>query len=84
GPVRKELNINCSRGLFGPGWRSNATIGRALRLILLNIGGAVPGTISKSVMAHPGRYTFCFGENEEESPWNPLHIVIFCSLNLDA
>lgn len=74
GPIRNQLQINCRRGLFGPGWRSNATLGRALRLMVLNIGGALPGIVSKSVMGQPGRYTFCFGENEEESPWDPLSV----------
>lgn len=74
GPVRKQLDVNAGRGLFGPGWRANATIGRALRLLMANVGGAIPGEVSKAVMGTPGRYTFCIGENEEESPWTPLHV----------
>jgi hypothetical protein len=73
GPVRRAIDINCERGFLGPGRRSNATIGRAFRLIINNIGGAKPGTISKSIMGQPGRYSFCFGEDEERSPWEPLH-----------
>jgi len=74
GPIRHELDINCSWGCFGPGWRANATIGRAISLIMLNIGGRIPGEISKSVFANPGRYTMCIGEREEASPWEPFHV----------
>lgn len=74
GPVRNRLLINYQSGCFGPGWRANATIGRAIRLIQLNIGGAVPDSVDKSTQGMPGKYTFCFGENEEESPWDPLHV----------
>jgi hypothetical protein len=75
GPIRNELDVNSGRGLFGPGWRANATIGRAFRLLIGNVGGAKPGEVSKSVMGTPGRYTFCIGENEEASPWEPLHVT---------
>jgi len=74
GPVRKTLNINCTDGCMGPGWRANATIGRAIRLILNNIGGALPGDVDKAIHGMPGKYTFCFGEDEEGSPWEPLHV----------
>jgi len=74
GPVRKALDINCGVGVFGPGWRANATIGRALRLIWVNLGGAKPGVISMSTFGNPGRYTCCIGENEEENPWEPFHV----------
>ncbi len=74
GPVAKELDINSKSGAFGPGWRSNATIGRAIRLILMNIGGAFPGKTDMSTQGQPCKYTFCIAENEEENPWEPLHI----------
>jgi hypothetical protein len=74
GPVRRALDVNSGVGLFGPGWRANATIGRALRLIWVNIGGAKPGVISMSTFGQPGRYTYCIGENEEENPWEPFHV----------
>ena len=74
GPVRQRLGINCAAGVFGPGYRANATIGRALRLIMINLGGARAGQISMSTMGHPGRYTYCIGEHEEVSPWEPLHV----------
>jgi hypothetical protein len=74
GPLRKTLDVNCGAGVFGPGWRANATIGRALRLVCVNVGGAKPGVVSMSTLAHPGRYTYCIGEWEEQSPWEPLHV----------
>ncbi|MBC8240742.1 MAG: hypothetical protein ISR50_20535 [Alphaproteobacteria bacterium] len=74
GPVRKDLNINCASNCFGQGHQANATIGRALQLILLNIGGAKPGVMDRSTLGSPAKYAFCFGENEEESPWEPFHV----------
>ena len=74
GPVRKTLDVNCGAGVFGPGWRANATIGRAVRLVCVNVGGATPGVVSMSTFAHPGRYTYCIGEWEEQNPWEPLHV----------
>jgi hypothetical protein len=74
GPIRGALDINSGAGVFGPGWRANATIGRAVRLCWLNIGGARPGVISMSTFGGPGRYTYCIGESEEASPWEPLHV----------
>src|SRR4029450_7065880 len=59
GPVRKRLDFNAGAGVFGPGYRANATIGRALRLIVRNVGGAVAGGISMSTLAHPGYFTYC-------------------------
>src|SRR5437867_1349457 len=72
GPVRAELEINSGAGVFGPGWRANATIGRAVRLVCVNLGGARPGDVSMSTLAHPGRYAYCIGEQEEASPWESL------------
>ncbi len=74
GPIRKELDINGGRGCLGPGWRANATIGRALRLIMINCGGATPGEIDKATHGMPGKFTFCFGELDEETPWEPYHV----------
>ena len=74
GPIRQELEINCSSNCFGQGRQANATIGRALQLILLNIGGARPGVMDRSTQGSPAKYAFCFGENEEESPWEPFHV----------
>ncbi len=74
GPVRPALGINCGAGVFGSGWRANATIGRALRLVCVNVGGATPGVVSMSTLAHPGRYSYCIGEHEEASPWESLAV----------
>lgn len=74
GPVRHRIGLNCGAGLFGPGWRANATIGRALRLLMIHVGGARAGETSMSTFGHPGRYTYCIGENEEASPWPPYHV----------
>jgi hypothetical protein len=74
GPIRTRIGLNCSFGVFGPGYRANATIGRALRLVMINIGGARPGETSMSTFGHPGRYTYCIGEYEEVSPWPPYHV----------
>src|SRR5260370_6019552 len=68
GPIRHRLDINCGAGLFGPGWRANATIGRALRLVCVNVGGARPGVVSMSTFPHPGRHTYCIREHQEGSP----------------
>ncbi|MBI2908802.1 MAG: hypothetical protein HYX92_14260 [Chloroflexi bacterium] len=74
GPLRKQLGINSGFNVFGQGWRSNATIGRAIRLILMNIGGGVPGVTDRALQGLPDKFTFCIGENEDESPWEPLHV----------
>lgn len=73
GPIVARLRINCGRGLFGPGWRANATIGRGLRLALVNIGGAGP-TVDAGQTGHPGKYTYCIAEYEAANPWEPLHV----------
>ena len=74
GPVRLEIGLNCATNVFGSGFRANATIGRAIRLVLLNVGGGRPGTLDKSTLGHPGKYTYCIGENEEDSPLAPYHV----------
>lgn len=74
GPIAKKLNINSGAGAMGPGWRANATIGRAIRLCLINIGGAIPGKVDKATQGTPAKFTFCFAENEEASPWEPFHV----------
>jgi len=75
GPVRKRLGLNSGGNVFGPGWRANATLGRAIRLITLNCLGALPGLLDRSTQGHPGKYTYCIAELEEESPWEPLHVA---------
>ena len=74
GPIRHALDVNCGRGALGPGRRANATIGRAVRLLMVNIGGAIPGEVDKATLGMPGKYSMCLGEMEEESPWEPFHV----------
>jgi hypothetical protein len=76
GPVRQALGFNSQTALFGPGpnFRANATVGRAIRLVLLNALGYQPGVLDRAAFAHPGRYTYCIAEDEENSPWEPLHV----------
>ncbi|MGY8961704.1 MAG: hypothetical protein ACKVKG_19675 [Alphaproteobacteria bacterium] len=74
GPLRNHLGVNCGGNCFGQGNQANATIGRALQLTLLNVGGAKPGEMDRATQGSPAKYTFCFGENEEESPWEPYHV----------
>ncbi len=74
GPVVKQIGMNSGHNCFGQGNRANATIGRALRLVHVNIGGAVPGEVDKSTFGHPGKYPFCIAENEDANPWEPYHV----------
>lgn len=74
GPIRKSLEINDGFNLFGQGYRANATIGRALRLICTNIGGALPGELDRAAFGHAGKYTCCIAEKEEASPWDAMHV----------
>ncbi|HEX7096865.1 MAG TPA: hypothetical protein VF183_13345 [Acidimicrobiales bacterium] len=74
GPIRNELGIACGAACFGPGFRPNATIGRALRLVIRNVCRAIPGFLDRASFSSPMRYSFCFGENEEASDWEPLHV----------
>ena len=73
GPMRKAIDLNHGYNTVGSRWHSTATIGRALRLILANIGG-IPGSINIHTQGHIGRYEHCMAENEEENPWEPLHV----------
>jgi hypothetical protein len=74
GPIRRQLNINSGSGAFSPGNIANATIGRAMGLIIKNIGGVRKGIEDMGVMGNPMKYTMVIAENEEESPWEPLHV----------
>ena len=76
GPVRESLGVACSFGALGPGHRTNATVGRALRLAMLNIGGARPGEADMALLGHPGKFTYCLGEDEAVSPFEPLHVSL--------
>lgn len=75
GPVRLSAGYNGGASALGPGNVANAATGRALRLILLNLGGGLPGEVDLATQGWPGKYTFCFAENEEHSPWPPLHVA---------
>src|SRR5213596_3508928 len=74
GPIARELDVNAGDNLFGPGWRSNLTIGRALRLVMRNVCGSRPGTLDRGTLGHPGKLSYVIAENEAESPWTPLHV----------
>jgi hypothetical protein len=74
GPIARTIGMNGDCNAFGSGNRANATIGRALRLVLLNVGGGRPGDLDKSTLGHPGKYTYCVAENEAASPWAPYHV----------
>jgi thiol-disulfide isomerase/thioredoxin len=74
GPVRQELGFHYRQNVFSNVARANSTLGRALQLILLNLGGARPTSIDMSALGNPGKFSFCIAENEEENPWEPLHV----------
>jgi hypothetical protein len=74
GPVARDLDVNAGDNLFGPGWRSNLTIGRALRLVMRNVCGSMPGALDRGTLGHPGKLSYVIAENETESPWPPLHV----------
>ncbi|MGQ0749169.1 MAG: hypothetical protein ACT4PS_01405 [Betaproteobacteria bacterium] len=74
GPIAARLGINATNNLFGPGARANATIGRAMRLVLLNCLKYRPGVSDRATMGTPGKYTCCIAENEEDHPWRPWHV----------
>jgi hypothetical protein len=75
GPLAARVGINAGFGALGPGWRANAAIGRAVRLVMVNIGGGWPGAVSLAGLGQPGRYTLCFAERDD-GPWPPLHVEL--------
>ncbi|HEY3702073.1 MAG TPA: thioredoxin [Acidimicrobiales bacterium] len=74
GPIRQAIGMNSGANVLGQGNRANATVGRALQLIVRNVGGGVPGGVDRATLGNPGKYTFCFAEDEEGSPWEPLSV----------
>ena len=74
GPVRRELGFVSGSGVFSNTAHANSSLGRAFQLVLTHIGGARPGEIDMSTLGNPGRFSFCIAENEENSPWEPLHV----------
>jgi len=74
GPVREEIGLNSGMGALGPGFRANLTIGRAVRLLVSLTGGAMPGAMDRATLGQMGKLGFCVAEDEEGSPWEPLHV----------
>lgn len=74
GPIRAQIGMNMKLGALGAGNRANATIGRALRLVVRNVGGATTGGVERSTLGNPMKFTMCFAEWEERSPWPALHV----------
>jgi hypothetical protein len=74
GAARKAAGVNARHNCLGQGWRANATIGRALHLILVNLGGSRPGSLDRATHGSPAKYAYCFAEDEEASPWPPLAV----------
>ncbi len=74
GPAAKRIGMNSGGNALGQGNRANATIGRALQLLIRNVGGGLPGEIDRSVLGNPGKYTFCFAEDESDPNWTPLNV----------
>lgn len=74
GPIAKAIGMNAGGNALGQGNRANATIGRALQLVIRNVGGGIPGGVDRAVLGNPGKYTFCFAEREEDSPWESLAV----------
>jgi hypothetical protein len=74
GPIAKAIGMNAGMNVLGQGNRANATIGRTLQLVIRNIGGGRPGGVDRATFGNPGKYSFCFAEDEEGSPWEPLSV----------
>jgi hypothetical protein len=72
GPIRRALGMNSGKNVFGQGNRANLSIGRALQLVIRNVGGGRPGEVDRATLGNPGKLSFCFAEDEEGSPWTPL------------
>jgi len=74
GPIREQIGMNSKDGLFGPGFRANACLGRSIRLCFMNGFDARPGVLDRGTLGNPAKYTLCIAENEEDSPWGGLHV----------
>ncbi len=72
GPIRKAIGMNATHNAFANASRANASIGRTIRLVLINVLGGIPGQLDRSTLGHPGKFTFCVAEDEEDSKWIPL------------
>jgi len=76
GPISRTIGMNSGHNCLGNGNRANATIGRAVRLVLQNVGGATPGELDKATLGSPAKFTYCFAENEEKTPWLPFRTAL--------
>jgi hypothetical protein len=76
GPIRREIGMNTGINVFGQGNRANSAIGRALQLVVRNVGGGRPGEVDRATHGNPGKLGFCFAEDEEGSPWEPLSVTL--------
>ena len=74
GPVANRIGMNCGVNALGQGTRANATIGRAVQLVVRNIGGGLPGGVDRATLGQPGKYTYCIAEDETDSDWQPLRV----------
>jgi len=75
GPIVDELGLNFRHGSFGPGFRANASIGRAMRLVLMNVGGGIPGEGDQATHGSPAKFSYCVAENEAATPWEPFRVT---------
>jgi hypothetical protein len=75
GPVAHRIGLNSGNNAFGQGWRPNATIGRAVRLVMMNVMQTRPGLLDRATLGNPGKYSFCFAEREHDLPWEPIHVA---------
>src|SRR2546422_9399983 len=75
GPIARRVGLNSGNNAFGQGWRPNATIGGAVRLTMMNVMQTRPGLLDRAGLGNPGKYSFCFAENEDDHPWEPLHVA---------
>jgi hypothetical protein len=74
GPIARAIGLQAGYNAFGQGFRANVTIGRAVRLVLMNVGGGLPGSGDRATQGSPAKIAYCVAENEADSPWEPLHV----------
>jgi hypothetical protein len=74
GPIARQIGLNAGYNAFGQGFRANVSIGRALRLVLMNVGGGIPGSGDRSTQGNPAKIAYCVAENEAANPWQPLSV----------
>ena len=75
GPIARQVGLNAKGNCFGQGTRANSTIGRAVQLVIRNVGGGKPGEIDRAIFGHPGKVGFCFAEDESDESWTPLNVA---------